>query len=366
MNTIYVGDIIGELEKTAPLAYQESYDNAGLIVGSPDMCATGALLCFDVTENIIDEAVERGVNLVISHHPAIFGGLKRLTGATATERIVAKALRNDIALYAAHTNLDSVSGGISTTLAAKLHLSDVRILAPKERMLFKVVTFVPETHADAVRRAMFDTGAGRIGNYDSCSYNLAGTGTFRAGEGANPFVGERGELHREPEVRIETVTKKHELAACLAALRAAHPYEEPAFDVYALENKYPEAGLGAVGRLPAEVDAADFLRIIKKTLPVKVIRHNALFKKVRTVAVCGGAGAEYIGAAKAAKADIFVTGDCKYHQFADCAGTMILADIGHFESECFAVELLYGAISKKFPTFALCFARGNSNPVQYF
>jgi dinuclear metal center YbgI/SA1388 family protein len=366
MNTVCVGDIVGELERMAPLAYQENYDNAGLTVGSRDMRATGALLCFDVTEGIIDEAVERGANLVISHHPAIFGGLKRLTGATSTERIVAKALRSDVALYAAHTNLDSVQGGINTTLAARLGLSDVRILVPKEQTLFKLVTFVPDASAGAVRQAMFDAGAGCIGNYDRCSYNLDGRGTFRAGEGTNPFVGERGELHCEPEVRIETVTEKHKLAACIAALRASHPYEEPAFDVYRLENSYHGAGTGAVGHLQSEVDAADFLRTVKKVLPVKVIRHNALFKKVRTVAVCGGAGAEYIGAAIAAKADIYVTGDCKYHQFADSAGRIILADTGHFESECFAVELFYEAISKKFPTFALCFARGSSNPVQYF
>jgi dinuclear metal center YbgI/SA1388 family protein len=364
---ITVKDIVAELEKLAPLDYQESYDNAGLIVGSLDAAISSALLCFEVTEDVVDEAIEKQVNLVISHHPVIFGGLKKINGRNATERIVIKAIRNNIALYAAHTNLDSVRGGVNTVLAGKLGLSDIRILSPVEKTLFKIVTFVPDAHCEKVRQAMFDAGAGHIGNYDSCSYNIKGMGTFRGDENTNPFVGEKGALHSEPEIRIETVAKKEQVNKVIAALKQNHPYEEPAYDVYQLENRYENAGLGAIGVLPDYVDAAEFLATIKRALPpVKVIRHNALFKKVKTVAVCGGAGSGFIKDAIAAGADIFVTGDCRYHQFADFRNEIILADTGHFESEYFATEIFYNVINEKFPNFAAELSRGIYNPVEYY
>ncbi|MDR1583649.1 MAG: Nif3-like dinuclear metal center hexameric protein [Prevotellaceae bacterium] len=361
-----VKDIVSELEKLAPLSYQESYDNAGLIVGSLESEINSALLCFDITENIIDEAIEKKTNLVISHHPVIFSGLKKINGKNATERIVIKAIRNNIALYSAHTNLDSVRGGINTTLAEKLGLLDIKILSQVEKILFKIVTFVPETYSEKVRQAMFEAGAGHIGNYDSCSYNIKGTGTFRGGENTNPFVGEKGSLHNEQEIRIETIAKKENLNKVISALKQNHPYEEPAYDVYQLENKYENAGIGAIGVLPEYIDAAEFLVKIKKILPVKIIRHNDLFKKVKTVAVCGGSGSGYINDAISAGADIFVTGDCKYHQFLDFRNEIILADIGHFESEYFATEIFYSIIKKKFPNFVADLSCGIFNPVQYF
>ncbi|MDR2423979.1 MAG: Nif3-like dinuclear metal center hexameric protein [Prevotellaceae bacterium] len=363
---IKIGDIVAELEKFAPLCFQESYDNAGLIVGDAEMSVNAALLCFDVTEKIVDEAIERRAGLVISHHPPIFGGIKKINGKNASERIVVKAIKNDIALYAAHTNLDSVWNGINTVLGEKLGLSDIKILVPREKNLYKIVTFVPHNHAENLRRRMFEAGAGHIGNYDSCSYNLEGKGTFRGGENTSPFVGTKGTLHSEPEIRIETVATKECLNQVIAAILQAHPYEEPAYDVYPLENKRANVGAGAVGTLPQAVDAADFLATVKKNLPVKLIRHNKLFKQVKTVAVCGGAGASLIADAIAAKTDLFLTGDCKYHQFLDCENKIILADIGHYESECFAVEIFYNIINKKFPTFALYLSHGISNPVQYF
>ncbi|MDR1593869.1 MAG: Nif3-like dinuclear metal center hexameric protein [Prevotellaceae bacterium] len=363
---ITVKDIVSELEKLAPLSYQESYDNAGLIVGSLDTEASSALLCFDITEDIIDEAIEKKANLVISHHPVIFGGLKKINGKNATERIVIKAIRNNIALYAAHTNLDSVRGGINTTLAGKLGLSDIKILSPLKKNLFKIVSFVPEAYSEKVRRALFEAGAGHIGNYDSCSYNIKGIGTFRGGDNTNPFVGEKGLLHNEPEIRIETVAKKENLHKIISALKQSHPYEEPAYDIYQLENEYENAGIGAVGVLPEYTDATGFLAKIKEILSVKIIRHNDLFKKVKTVAVCGGSGSGYINEAIAAGADIFVTGDCKYHQFLDYRNEIILADTGHFESEYFATEIFYNVIKKKFPNFVANLSHGICNPVQYF
>jgi dinuclear metal center YbgI/SA1388 family protein len=363
---ITVKDITAELEKLAPLSYQESYDNAGLIIGSHELAVTSALLCFDLTEEVVNEAIERKSNLIISHHPVVFRGLKKINGNNATERIVIKAIQNNIALYASHTNLDSAWGGINTTFARKLGLSDIKVLNPIENFLCKIVTFVPEACSEKVRQAMFEAGAGNIGNYDSCSYIIKGTGTFRAGENTNPFVGEKGLLHSELESRIETVAKKEDVAGIISAIKQNHPYEEPVYDIYPLDNKFTNAGLGAIGVLPESMDAAEFFSVIKKNLPVEIIRHNKLFKKIKTVAVCGGAGAEYVNKAIAAGADIFVTGDCKYHRFLDCQNEIILADIGHFESENFAIEIFYTAIQKKFPTFAVCLSRSISNPVQYF
>jgi len=361
----FIKDIISELETLAPLSYQESYDNAGLVTGDINAKATSALLCFDVTEEIIDEAIEKGANLVISHHPVIFGGLKKITGATSTERIVIKAIRNNIALYASHTNLDNVDGGINTTFAAKLGLKNIKILAPKQSLLYKVVTFVPEKYADNVRQAMFCSGAGDIGKYDNCSYNIVGIGTFKGGEKSNPFVGKKGMLHKEPEIRIETIAKKNDLNKIISSLKENHPYEEPAYDIYPLENCCENIGMGAIGTID-EIAATDFFAVIKKNLPVKIIRHNNLFKTIKKVAVCGGSGSAAISDAIRAKADIFVTGDCKYHQFLDYQNKIILADIGHFESECFAIEIFYNVISKKIPNFAVHLSRSAINPVQYF
>ncbi|MDR1170228.1 MAG: Nif3-like dinuclear metal center hexameric protein [Prevotellaceae bacterium] len=361
-----VKDIVSELEKLAPPSYQESYDNSGLIVGHLETEAHAALLCFDITENVIDEAIEKKANLVISHHPVIFGGLKKINGKNATERIIIKAIRNSIALYSAHTNLDSVRGGINTVLAEKLGLSNIKILLPMEQALFKIAVFVPNAHSAKVRQAMFDAGAGHIGNYDSCSYNATGTGTFRGGENTTPFVGKKGALHSEPEIKIETIARKENIPQVISAMKSNHPYEEPAFDIYRLENKYENAGIGAIGILPEYTEAAEFLANIKRVLPVKVIRHNSLFKKVKTVAVCGGSGATYIGNAISAGADIFVTGDCKYHQFLDFNNEIILADTGHFESEYFAAEIFFNTIHKKFPNFAADLSHGIFNPVQYF
>jgi dinuclear metal center YbgI/SA1388 family protein len=363
---ITIKDIISELEKLAPLSYQESYDNAGLIVGNPELEARSAVLCFDITENVIDEAIEKHANLVISHHPVIFGGLKKINGNNATERIVIKAIKNDIALYAAHTNLDNVWGGINTTLAEKLGLSEIKILSGIDKSLFKIVTYVPEAYSEKVRCALFDAGAGHIGNYDSCSYNIIGTGTFRGGENTNPFVGTKGILSNEQEIRIETIAKKENLNKIISAMKQAHPYEEPVYDIYQLENRFENAGTGAVGILPEYMDAVDFLTEVKEVLSVKIIRHNDLFHRVKTVAVCGGSGSGYINCAMAAGADIFITGDCKYHQFLDCRNEIILADVGHFESEYFAMEIFFSIINKKFPNFAADLACGIFNPVQYF
>ena len=259
-----IKEIVHALDRFAPLPLQDGYDNAGLQVGLTEAEATGALLCLDVTEAVIDEAVALGCNLIVAHHPLLFKGVKSLTGRDYVERCVIKALRNDIAIYAAHTNLDNLQGGVSFKMAEKLGLSEVRVLEPKEQALTKLVTFVPQAHADAVRKALFSAGCGCIGRYDSCSYNLQGEGTFRAHEGTHPFCGEKGELHTAPEVRIETVSPNYLVQTAVKALIKAHPYEEPAYDLYPLQNQWTQAGAGVIGILKEPETELDFLRRVKK------------------------------------------------------------------------------------------------------
>lgn len=360
-----IGDIAAAIEEFAPVAIQESYDNAGLQVGDPHAEAKAALLCIDVTEDILDEAIERGANMVISHHPLIFRGLKRITGRTPVERIVAKAIKHDIALYAAHTNMDSAQGGVSAHAARKIGMTDVQLLAPQTGKLLKIVTFVPQAHAAAVKEAMWKAGAGHIGNYDSCSYSVRGTGTFRALDGANPFVGTQGEIHSEPEERVEVIVPSWRKGAVLSALKSAHPYEEPAFDVIALGNDTPW-GFGVVGNIAPE-PAIELLARVKRIFNVGAISYSGshMEQAVSRVAFCGGSAAELIGDAISAGAQVFITGDVKYHDFTSHNHRIIIANIGHYESEQFTKEIFFDVIRKKFPNFAAYYSEKERNQINY-
>ncbi len=361
-----ISDIIRVLEDFAPLAYQESYDNAGLCVGNAQAEARGALLCLDVTEEVVQEAIAKNANLIVSHHPAIFGGLKKITGGTATERVVQLAVKHDVALYAAHTNLDSVRGGVSEKMCDKLGLKNRSILQPIKNQLVKLAVFAPATHAEAVRQAMFAAGAGCIGGYDSCSFFTRGTGTFRAGPGATPFVGKAGELHREPEEKIEVIAHESKVSSVVSAMRAAHPYEEVAYDLIRLLNAQPNVGLGMLGELEAPLPVNDFLLLVKNAFGNHSVKFTAGAKPgISKVAVCGGSGSSLLGNAIAAGADAFVTGDMKYHQLQEASGRIVAVDVGHYESEIAAVDIFYEVITKKFPNFATHLATSTVNPINY-
>jgi dinuclear metal center YbgI/SA1388 family protein len=354
------------LETVAPLAYQEDYDNSGLIVGDPDQEVNGALISLDCTEEIVDEAIEHGLNLIISHHPIVFKGLKKFNGKTYVERVVMKAIKHGIAIYAIHTNLDHVLEGVNKKICDKLGVQDCSILQPKSDGLRKLVTFCPDADAEKVRQAMFEAGAGWIGNYSECSYNTEGFGTFKAGENTNPHVGEIGKRHEESEVRIETIYPAHIERKLIAALFEAHPYEEVSYDLYPVSNPYPGVGAGMIGNLETDQDEMEFLRHVKEKLNAQVIRHTRLRgKKIRRVAVCGGSGSFLLGKAISAGADIFITADFKYHEFFDAEGKLIIADVGHFESEQFTQELLLELITEKFRNFALRLTVQNTNPINY-
>ncbi|MCL2073462.1 MAG: Nif3-like dinuclear metal center hexameric protein [Marinilabiliaceae bacterium] len=360
-------EIIKFFETQFPTALQEEFDNCGLQVGNPEDEITGILLTLDVTPEVIKEAVTTNCNLIVSHHPVTLSGIKRMTGNSLPVQIFREAIRNEIAIYSVHTNIDNLKNGISGILAQKLGLINTKVLSPKKNLLLKLVTFVPLEFADKVRNALFEAGAGRIGNYSGCSYNIEGEGTFCGDDSTNPFVGKKGELHFEKEIRIETILPSFLQKQVLKALFDAHPYEEVAYDLYPLENQWDEAGIGIIGEL-AEIEKPEvFLKRLKEVTKAGVIRHSKISgHQLKKVAICGGSGSFLINDVIKAGADIFITGDIKYHQFFDVPNNVIISDIGHYESEQFFNEFLFDIISKNFPTFAVRISEINSNPIKYF
>lgn len=361
-----IGDITATIEALAPRVYQESYDNSGLLTGNKNWKCTSALLTLDCTEAVIEEAVELGCNLVIAHHPIIFKGLKSITGKTYVERTIIAAIKNDVAIYAAHTNLDNVFGGVNTKIAEKLDLKDCAVLAPKSDLLFKLITFAPESAANAVRNALFEAGAGHIGQYSNCSFNSEGIGTFKGGATSKPTIGQPLEDQEAKEVKIEVLLPKHITHQVLSALGVAHPYEEVAYDLIPLSNAHQHIGSGMIGTLESPMKTTEFLAQLKVSMNTDLIRHTALVKNtIEKVAVCGGVGSFLLPAAKAKGADIYVSSDFKYHEFFDAEEALIIADIGHFESEQFTPEIFASLITQKFPNFALHFSKVNTNPIKY-
>lgn len=362
-----IAEIISSLEQLAPPSLQEDYDNAGLITGNISWNCTGVLCSLDATEEIIQEAKSKNCNLIVAHHPIVFRGLKKITGKNYVEKTIINAIKNDIAIYAIHTNLDNVIEGVNNKIADKLNLINRNILLPKQNLLMKLYTFVPVEQAEKVRSALFNAGAGNIGNYSEASFNASGTGTFKANENANPFAGEKGKRHEENEIKMEVIFPSYLKQKIISALIEAHPYEEVAYDVVALSNAFNKTGSGLIGELENEMPEKDLLNLIKNQFHLKVIKHTKfLDKPVKKIALCGGAGSFLIEAASAANADVYITSDIKYHEFFEANDRILIADIGHWESEQFTIELLHDFLRVKFPTFAVLKTGLNTNPVHYF
>ena len=362
---VKIKDIANALEMFAPLPLQDDFDNCGLQIGLTEAEVTGVLLCLDVTEAIVDEAIASGYNLIISHHPIIFKPLKRITGSNYIERLIIKALANGVAIYSAHTNIDNAPKGINCHLAKILGLENIKTLVPKEDALLKLAVYVPVSHADAVREALFAAGCGNIGNYGSCSYNVTGIGTFKAEEGCNPFCGQIGELHKEEEIRIETVLPTYIKGRAIMALLNAHPYEEPAYDIYPLMNCWSSVGTGVIGELPKERDAIEFMNEIKEKFCVGSLRYSPLTgNKIKRVALCSGAGGSFAGAAMAAGADLYLTGEARYHDLFNYPD-MTVAVIGHYESEICVMDIFSEVLSASFPELEIKKTGLNVNPVNY-
>ena len=363
-----VAQLAAHLEAIAPPALQAAYDNSGLLVGEPATEITGVLCTLDCTEAVVDEAVAHGCNVVVAHHPIVFSGLKRLTGRTYVERVVMSALRQNVALYACHTNLDSVlARGVNGRIAAELGLRDVRVLAPTPDALQKLAVYVPTEHVDAVAEALWAAGAGQLGRYERASFRSGGTGTFRPLEGASPAAGAVGRDEAVAEVKLEVVVPRVLAQATLRAARRAHPYEEVAYDLYDVAGAHHDFGAGAVGELERAVDAGEWLALLSERMGLRYVRHTAApDRPIRRIAVCGGAGGFLLGAAKGAGADAFVTADYKYHEYFDAEGRLMICDIGHYESERFTIDLLYESIADRFRTFAARKSERDTSPVRLY
>lgn len=362
-----VKDITRFLEELAPLGSQESYDNSGLIVGNPDMQVNGVLLSLDCIEATVEEAIKVGANLIVAHHPIVFSGLKQLNGKNHIERTVIKAIKNDVAIYAIHTNLDNYKWGVNYEIAQRIGISKPRILAPKKNTLKKLVFFCPESHSEKVVQAIFKAGGGNIGEYTNCSFESYGTGTFLPGENSNPSQGKIGQREKVEEKRIEVLIPIHKESQIIKAMNYAHPYEEVAHDIYPITNANQDEGAGMIGELDQAMKVEDFLTHLKSTFNCGVIRHTELIKKeIKTVAFCGGAGSFLLNNAKSQQADIYITGDFKYHEFFNAEQAIIIADIGHFESEQYTPHLILGILKKNFINFAFHLSKVNTNPINYF
>ncbi len=362
-----VQDVVNHLETLAPLAYAEDFDNVGLLVGDKNTKVSGVLVTLDTLETVVDEAIENNCNLIVSFHPIIFKGLKKLTGKSYVERVVMKAIKNDIAIYSMHTALDNALQGVNHMICNQLELSNKRILIPQNATIKKLTTYVPKNEAENLRKALFATGAGSIGNYNDCSFNVEGYGTFNGNEDSNPTIGKRGQIHTEEETKITVTYAKHLEQQLLKTLFETHSYEEVAYEITTLENKNQNIGIGMVGELKEPMDEITFLNHLKTKMGTPCIRHSAfLNKKVRKVAVLGGSGSFAIQAAKSTGAESFVTADLKYHDFFQAENNILLADIGHYESEQFTKNLLVAYLTKKIPNFAIILSNTNTNPVKYF
>lgn len=361
-----IQDIVSYLEKTAPPSYQESYDNAQLITGNPNEEINGILCSLDATEAVVDEAIELGCNLIVAHHPIVFKGLKSFTGRNYVEKTIIKAIKNDIAIYAVHTNLDHVVHGVNKRICDILGLNNTQILKPKKEILSKLVTFAPIDAAKEVAQAMFAAGAGKIGEYSDCSFQSTGIGTFTPSEKSNPHKGLKGKPHEEEEIKIELLLPSYLERKVLTALKKAHPYEEVAYFISKLENENQEVGAGMVGELDVEMDEIEFLAYLKKQMNLKIVKHTHLLSKpIKKIAVCGGAGIFLLNDAKKSGADIFITSDVKYHEFFDAENQLIICDIGHYESEIYTKELLRDLLSQNFTNIALYLTKVVTNPITY-
>ena len=361
-----IQDVINELHDLAPLSYAEDFDNVGLLVGDKNQTVTGILATLDTLEVVVDEAIENNCNLIVSFHPIIFKGLKKLTGKTYVERVVIKAIQNNIAIFSIHTALDNAFQGVNSIICDQLELQNKKILIPQSGTLKKLQTYVPKDHAESLRTALFEAGAGNIGNYDSCSFNIEGEGTYRGNEDSNSTLGEKGQLHTENETLISVVFAKHVESKVLKGLFSTHPYEEVAYEITTLDNTNQYIGMGMIGELKIEMDEIECLKYIKQKMNTECIRHSKLLNKsIKKIAVLGGSGSFAIGAAKAAGADLLVTADLKYHDFFSAENNIVLADIGHYESEQFTKSFLVDYLSKKITNFAVVLSKTNTNPVKY-
>ena len=361
-----IKEILSVLEEMAPLAYAEAFDNVGLLLGDQNKEATGVLVCHDALENVINEAITKKCNLIVCFHPILFSGIKKITGKNYVERVLIKAIKNDIAIYAVHTALDNHQNGVNKIFCNALNLFNTKILIPKQNFICKLVTFTITENAEKVRNALFEAGAGNIGNYEDCSFSSKGIGTYMGNENSDPQLGARFEFVETAEIKIEVTFEKHLESKILKALFSNHVYEEVAYEIYELQNTHQNVGLGMIGEFETPMEEYDFLALVKEKMQADGIRHSTpVGKQIKKVAVLGGSGSYAIKNAIMAGADAFLTADLKYHQFYEAENQLLLADIGHFESERYTKNYIVDYLRKKILNFAIILSEENTNPVKY-
>jgi dinuclear metal center YbgI/SA1388 family protein len=360
-----IKEIISILESWAPSSYQESYDNSGLLVGNADTEVTKVLISLDCIESVVDEAIRENCNLIIAHHPILFGGIKRLNGSNYVERTIIKAIKNDIAIYAIHTNLDNVFTGVNAMMAERLGLKNTQILAPKKQLLKKLSTYIPTANFDQVSQALFDAGAGNIGNYSQCGFSVLGSGTFMGNENSNPSIGKPNQLEKIEEVKFEVIFPQYLESRIIQTLKKAHPYEDVAYEIYALENEFNQVGSGMIGDLPQEMNLADFLQLVKKQFKLQTLKYTDFEKPIHRIALCGGSGSFLRMDAAHHSADVFLSSDFKYHEWFDADNQLSYVDIGHYESEQFTKELILNYLKKNALSLQSQISRVETNPVKY-
>lgn len=358
-------EIINILETWAPSAYQESYDNSGLIVGNAEMEVTKALISLDCIESVVDEAVSENCNLIIAHHPILFSGIKRLNGSNYVERTIIKAIKNDIAIYAIHTNLDNISSGVNAMMAERLGLKSTKILAPKKQLLRKLSTYIPTADFEKVSQALFNAGAGNIGNYSQCGFSQKGIGTFMGNENSNPAIGKSNQLEKLEEIKFDVIFPQYLERKIVQKLKESHPYEEVAHEIYTLENEFSQIGSGLIGELESEMSLVDFLQLVKKQFNLKTLKYSDIDKPINRVALCGGSGSFLRSDAARQNADIFISSDFKYHEWFDADNQLSYVDIGHYESEQFTKELIFNHLKKNALSLQSQISRVETNPVKY-
>lgn len=368
-----IKEVASCIEEIAPLAYAEDFDNVGLLVGDYRTEVNEILVTLDTLEETVDEAIAKGCNLIVSFHPIIFSGLKKLNGNSYVERVVLKAIKNDIAIYATHTALDNSRKGVSAKMCEVLGLQNTAILVPKKKVIHKLTTYVPAAYLEQLKTALFNAGAGDIGNYENCSFSSEGISTHKGNAESNPTVGKKGELFTEKEVALSVTYESKNDRSVLNALQEHHPYEEVAYDVVVTENIHQHIGMGMIGELSSPMSEKDFLQFVKTTMKTDCVRHSAhIGKMIRKVAVLGGSGSFAIGNAMSAGADAYISADFKYHDFFKAEGRILLTDVGHYESEQFTKNLLVEYLTKKITNFAPAFkaskiilSEKSTNPIYY-
>lgn len=367
-----IKEIFQHIENWAPKGVAWEKDNPGLQVGAPEIKVRNILICLDLTREIVHEAITKKCNLIISHHPLLFRPIKKIqTSDDPASQLIELLLKNKITLYSAHTNLDFTKNGVSFELAKKLKLKNIRFLKKASDTQFKIVVFVPRSHVTQVSEALFSAGAGVIGEYSKCSYKLDGIGTFLGSNLSNPAVGQKGRIEEVLEIRLEVIADKWNIEEIIKRMKAAHPYEEPAYDIYPLANTSSNFGFGAIGEYDEPIKKDLFLRNVCRILKTPALKHSETNKgTIKKVAVCGGSGSELLHEAIRSGADAFITADIKYHTYFDANDKMLLIDGGHFETETVILERLKKYIEEF--TFSgsksteVLISRNLKNPVKIF